>query len=318
MPYLGSAADWVDLQRCVTSDRRGELDLGPVFLGDLFRMKPLFISRSLPVALGLVFAIVGLWTARSLAAQGTSTNAGAEDRSTVRSVEERVKIQPYTGKPIYLDEPGQIAPPTIIRHETKTDEYRDGTKRAERQLAIFSDDHFEADGLYREYYISGKPFVEGKYSRGRQEGEWTYWYENGTVNRKATYKDGQPDGSWEVRREDGTLLAKRGFKDGQRHGEWIVFDKTGEQPVAEEHYDNGKADGVWKVWFPNGKQKTQVSFKQGNKDGLSTEWTDKGEKRIELNFADNKYDGQATFWLPDGKKIVQQYKAGRLVSESKD
>lgn len=281
-------------------------------------MKLLFFSRTLPVAAGLVFAMGGFLTARQLAAQSTAAKARTDDGSTGRSVEERVKIQPYTGDPIYLDEPSQVAPPTIVRRETKSDVYQDGTPRTERQLAIFSDDHFEADGIYREFYSSGKPFIEGKFSRGRQDGEWTYWYENGTVNRKATYKNGQPDGSWEVRRADGTLLAKRSFKDGLRHGEWITFDKTGEQPLSEEHYDNGKADGVWKVWFPNGKLKNQASFKQGNRDGVSTEWTENGDKRVEVTYADNKFDGPATFWLKDGKKIVQQYKAGRLVSESKE
>jgi antitoxin component YwqK of YwqJK toxin-antitoxin module len=273
-------------------------------------------TRSLCAAACAVF-VVGWLVDYPLVAQETSTKTAPSEGSAVKSVQDRVKIQPYTGKPIYLEEPEQVAAPTLIRREKKSEKYKDGKTRTERQLALFSDDHFEADGFYREYYNSGKPFVEGTYTRGRQTGEWTYWFENGNVNRKATYKDGQPDGAWEVRREDGTLAAKHSFREGQRHGEWIAYDKTGEQPLREERYDNGKADGVWKSWFPNGQLHQQSSFKQGKRDGVSTEWTEKGEKRAEISYADNKYDGAATYWMSDGRKIVQQFKAGRMVSESK-
>jgi antitoxin component YwqK of YwqJK toxin-antitoxin module len=280
-------------------------------------MSALFRNHLLRFAVSMLFVIGGSVICQPLSAQDSATKAATSDASTGRSVEERVKIQPYTGKPIYLDEPGQVAPPRIVRSETKIEKYKDGKTRAERRLALFSDDHFEADGFYREFYNSGKPFIEGEFSRGRQNGVWTYWYENGQVNRKATYKNGQPDGAWEVYRADGTLAAKRSFRDGQRHGEWIKFDKTGEQPLQEEHYDDGKADGVWKLWFPNAQLKQQNSFKQGKREGVSTEWTEKGNKRGEVTYVDNKLDGPATFWLPDGRKIVQQYKDGRLISESK-
>ena len=284
-------------------------------------MNLLSINRVGRFAAAAIFAASGLLFCHRAAAQGAATTPATpatSDATTVKSVEDRVKIQPYTGPPIYLDQQEEVAPPTIVRHETLPEKYSDGKIRTEREVARFSDNHFEADGFYREFYPSGKPFVVGEFRRGRQHGEWTYSFDNGQVNRKATYKNGQPDGAWEVYRTDGTMAAKRGFRDGQRHGEWISYDKTGKQPMREEHYDNGKADGVWKNWFPNAKLKQQISFKQGNRDEVSTEWTEKGEKRGEVSYVDNKLDGTATVWLPDGRTIVQQYKAGRLISESKE
>jgi antitoxin component YwqK of YwqJK toxin-antitoxin module len=279
-------------------------------------MNMVFRIRSVCIAAGAVF-LCGVLIGRLSTAQESDTKSAPTDGSAAKSATDRAKIQPYTGKPIYLDEPEPVAPPTLIRREKKAEPYKDGKPRTERQIALFSDNHFEADGYYREYYRSGKPFVEGTYTRGRQNGEWTYYFENGNVNRKATYKDGRPDGAWEVRREDGTLAAKHSFREGERHGEWITYDKTGEQPLREEHYDSGKADGVWKLWFPNGRLRQQNSFKQGKRDGVSTDWTEKGDKRVEVTYADNKLDGTTTYWMPDGRKIVQQYKAGRLISESR-
>jgi antitoxin component YwqK of YwqJK toxin-antitoxin module len=228
-----------------------------------------------------------------------------------------VKIQPYTGPPIFLDEPEQIAAPKIVERQKIQDKYEDtGKVRIEREVARFSDNHLEADGMYREYYPDGQLFVEGQFRRGRQQGEWTYYFENGKVNRKAVFADGKPDGTREIYRDDGTLAAKRSFRDGQREGEWIIYDKSGTKPLREEYYANGEPDGVWKVWHPNGELKQQISLKQGQRHGTSTEWAENGEKRAEVNYVDGKLHGTFTRFLPDGRKIVQQYEEGKLQSQS--
>ena len=218
--------------------------------------------------------------------------------------------------PIYLDEPEVIAKPTLVRRETHQEKYDDGKKRVERQVAYYSDNHFEADGSYREFYPNEQLFVEGQFKNGRQHGEWTFYHENGQQNRKATYNNGQPDGAWDVFRADGTLAAKRSFRNGQRHGEWISYDKTGKNPLREEHYVDGLAEGVWKFWFDNGKQRQQISFKQGQLDGTTIEWDESGEKRGEVSYANGKLHGTRTLWLKDGRTIVQKFEDGKLVSQS--
>jgi antitoxin component YwqK of YwqJK toxin-antitoxin module len=219
--------------------------------------------------------------------------------------------------PIYLDEPKVIAEPTIVDKQTIKDQYADGKTRVEREVARFSDNHFEADGFYREFHPNGKAFAEGRFVRGRREGEWSFWYDNGQLNRKATYQRGQPDGSWEVFRADGTLSAKRSFKNGLRHGEWLSYDDSGKQKLSEEHYVDAQRDGAWRVWFPNGKPSQEASFKLGKQHGPAIQWNEKGEKVLELNYADGKLHGTASRLLPNGRRIVQQFEDGKLVSESK-
>ena len=257
------------------------------------------------------------WGSLAFAADSKSTS-GKSDTSSDPGGQDSVKIEPYKGPPIYLEEPEQVAKPQIVTRENIPEKYEDGkTVRVEREVAHYSDNNFAADGKYREYYPTGKPFIEGQFKAGRQTGDWTYYFENGQVNRKATYVDGKPSGGWEVHREDGTLAAKRGFKDGLRDDEWITYDSTGKLPLAEEHYINGEQDGVWKVWFPNGKLKQQATFKNGKRTGSSIEWDDKGEKLVEAEYTDGKLNGTAIRYLPDGKKITQTYKDGRFVSETK-
>jgi antitoxin component YwqK of YwqJK toxin-antitoxin module len=254
----------------------------------------------------------------SILAQERSAAPAKSDSPGNKSAQERVTIQPYNGPPIFLDEREVIVPPSMVGREKITEKFDGSDKvRVEREVAKFSDNHYEPDGLYREYYPNGQTFAEGTFSRGRQQGEWTYYHENGKVNRKATYKDGQPDGAWEVYRADGTLAAKRAYDDGKRDGEWIVYNDKGDAPLREEHYADGKRDGVWKVWFPNGKLKQEIGFQAGVQHGKTAEWDENGKQRGEINYVDGKLHGTATLWTPDGRKVVQKYDAGRLVSEEK-
>jgi antitoxin component YwqK of YwqJK toxin-antitoxin module len=276
--------------------------VGPLFW-EYEWMRVLLRDRIALFGLIAAFVLVQTWAAGDVLAQETA--------------KERVTVKPYTGPPIFLDEVEQVAEPTIIRRVTDTSEkFKDGKVRIERQIAEFSDNHIEADGSYKEYYPNGQLFVEGQYKRGRQHGEWTYYFDSGKLNRKATFKEGKPDGPRDVFRADGTLSAKRGFADGLRDGDWITYDATGKNPTAEEHYDKGKATGVWKYWHPNGKQSRQISIKDGKRHGVTTEWDDKGEKRFEGNFVEDKPHGTSTRWFPDGRKIVQEYDNGKLIKQS--
>jgi antitoxin component YwqK of YwqJK toxin-antitoxin module len=265
--------------------------------------------------------LIGVFTVALVVGQaGWSTPCLAADPPAAadKTNQDSVKIEPYTGTPIYLDEAEQVAEPKIVTRETLREKYDDGTTiRVEREVAHYSDNNLGADGIYREFHPNGKPFIEGKFRNGRQEGDWTYYFDNGQVNRKATYQDGKPHGSWEVFRADGTLSAKRGFKDGLRDGDWITYDATGKQPLTEEHYVSGEPDGVWKTWFANGKLRQQGGFKKGKRDGMSDEWDDKGNKLLEANFTENKLNGTLKRFFADGKTIVQTYKDGKFVSETK-
>lgn len=253
-------------------------------------------------------------------AAGLSVNVGSAALALAADAEANIeKIEPYDYKknPIFLDEPETPPPASQVEKRVDSDKYADGKLRYEREIIRFSDNHFVADGFYREFYPNGQKFAEGQYKNGRQEGTWTYWYDNGKENRKATYKNGQPDGSWTVYNIEGAIVSKRGFKNGRRDGTWVIYDATGKQPLREEQYADGKADGTWKVWFPTGKQRTEMNFKLGARDGAAIEWDDKGNKRAEVSYKVGKLDGTATLYGANGEKVIQKYNDGKLVSESK-
>jgi antitoxin component YwqK of YwqJK toxin-antitoxin module len=80
-----------------------------------------------------------------------------------------------------------------------------------------------ASGAYQSWYENDTKESEGTTKNNNQIGEWTYWDENGKVNRKGSFND-----------------------DGNQTGEWIEWDESGEK-IHTYEFDNGElisVDGV--------------------------------------------------------------------------
>ena len=243
------------------------------------------------------------------------TSARSQEAKPAASAERNTaKIEPYTGPPIYLPEDIQVEA-TLVNKRVHTEPYDDGKPKFEREISTFSDERMVNDGFYREYFANGQIFLEGQYERGTPIGQWKYYHDNGQLAKTVNFEDGKPAGEIELRRADGTLDAKRTYNQGKRDGTWTAFDVTGEKPSREEHYVDGKPDGVWKIWFDDGKQSQEIAFRDGKRHGVSTEWDKEGVKRAEVNFGDGEKHGKSTLWTADGKVIEQTFSAGKLVSQ---
>src|SRR5262249_5174946 len=108
-------------------------------------------------ALGL-----GLYACCGYSPAAESSSGGQQDS---------VKIEPYTGPAILLEEPEKVnVAPTVVTRQTIKDKLGDGS--VEREVAHYSDNSIAADGSYKEFHPNGKPFIEGQFRKGRQEGEW--------------------------------------------------------------------------------------------------------------------------------------------------
>ncbi|TBV17398.1 toxin-antitoxin system YwqK family antitoxin [Stutzerimonas kirkiae] len=128
------------------------------------------------------------------------------------------------------------------------------------------------DGVERVFDAKSGDYISVKHwKNGRQDGEEEQYLNGILISRKA-YKDGKPDGE-EIRwsdngktvltklrwragnKQDGFLEDSEGkynYLNGQLHGERLKYGyisgKLKRYTSAEEHYDNGKLDGVQKKY----------------------------------------------------------------------
>lgn len=265
----------------------------------------------------LVAATTFLPAESAMAQQLPGEDQVEDDTPEVVPQQESLKIEPYTGPAILLDEPPTPPPATEVESREVTDYYDPEEKekpRTKRTLVKYSDDTRKSHGAYEEFFENGQTFAKGEYRHGVPVGTWEYFHENGTPAKTVVYVDGQPTGKIEVKRADGTLLAKREFDAGKRTGDWTTFDETGEQPIIESHYTDGQPSGVWQLWHPNGKKRQQLPFVDGKRHGTIIEWDDQGVKRGESTFVEGLREGSTRMWMADGREVVREFEAGKLIS----
>jgi MORN repeat protein len=98
------------------------------------------------------------------------------------------------------------------------------------------------DGPFVLYRFDGsdQKMMEGNYLDGKQDGEWTLWYDSGQKQSVDHYKNGVQEGE---------------------HIGWYPNGKTS----AIGQYKNGQREGVWKRWDPNGFKNWEEIYKDGKK-----------------------------------------------------
>ena len=68
-------------------------------------------------------------------------------------------------------------------------------------------------------------------------------------------------------------------------------------------YRLGKEHGIWKKWYPNGKQEEIRTYDNGSKTGQYLAFWENGSKQMDYFFADDEYQGNCREWNPEGVLI---------------
>ena len=91
------------------------------------------------------------------------------------------------------------------------------------------DDLVEREGLYYKKF-SDVPFTgeiegreQGKFTNGKKEGPWFYYYPTGQLWGKGEYRNGEKEGPWIYYWGLGQLKGKGTFKNGKEEGPWVIF-----------------------------------------------------------------------------------------------
>ncbi|MDF2451724.1 MAG: hypothetical protein K0S26_1228 [Bacteroidota bacterium] len=164
------------------------------------------------------------------------------------------------------------------------------------KIGIWTEYHnsgeFRAKGLYGNgkrvgewifYYPNKQIEQKGKYDKkGRAQGEWKWFYENGALMREEIYLDNLRDGLMTEYTEDGKIITKGEFIEDMQEGLWIY-----ETPEYKEigKYVNDKPDSLWKRYYmPKEKLRFEGRFLNGDEDGQHTWYYENGRKMAQGSY----------------------------------
>ena len=97
------------------------------------------------------------------------------------------------------------------------------------------------DGPWVSYHDNGQLLGKGSYKDGKREGPWVYYLDNGQLWSKGTWKDGKEDGPLVKYHDNGQLWFKGTFKDGELDGPWVGYYRDG---TVNEYFTGTFKDGV--------------------------------------------------------------------------
>ena len=157
--------------------------------------------------------------------------------------------------------------------------------------------HGMMDGKYRRYR-DGVLREVGTYDKGRRNGIFMEYYQDGkTVRKETPMRHGRIDGTVRTYYRDGKMESEKKYRHGVEHGRARRFDnKTGEL-TQEAHYVNGQKDGKETIVEDHGQDmrtKTVRHYSNGRLNGpFRIESTHGGKPYItvEGQYADGKKSG---------------------------
>ena len=80
---------------------------------------------------------------------------------------------------------------------------------------------------------------------------------------------------------------------------------------SEGYYKNGKKDGLWTYWYPEGQKSSEAHYKDGVENGVTTRWYQNSQQLSEKHYKDGVEDGVTTYWNPNGQfSSKAHYKEG--------
>lgn len=155
------------------------------------------------------------------------------------------------------------------------------------------------NGHWTWWHDNGVVEKSGTYREDKKEGDWIFNYATGNRMMEGAYLDDQPHGEWQSFFESGKLKFKGGYKEGVSDGMWKTFFASG-GVSSEGRFVSGQREGVWKWYYEGGAVRETGGYLHNAETGIWTSYYDSGEKEGEGPYVEGKRDGAWTWWRKDG------------------
>jgi len=90
------------------------------------------------------------------------------------------------------------------------------------------------EGMFASYYSSGKMHRKGQYRKGKMNGKWEMWSENGTRLLEAAYVDDMLEGSFTIYHSNGKVKESGEYVANRRSPNWKYYAEDGSPLAASE------------------------------------------------------------------------------------
>ena len=151
--------------------------------------------------------------------------------------------------------------------------------------------------------------MTGVYSKGKEQGVWLNYWENGTIKNKAEFKNGILNGAWVSYSPNKNILLTGKYKNGLKSGEWKTFNDKNKLLLLENFKVMKSEDSENEIIIT--RRNEEISVLHGPFESYSeTDYAIKASG----SYKKGKKNGTFIDYYPGGvvPTIVAQYKEGNL------
>jgi uncharacterized protein len=123
------------------------------------------------------------------------------------------------------------------------------------------------------YYPGGQLSSEGYLREEKPDGYWKTYFENGLLKSEGNRENYLLDGSWKFYNEEGVLTVEINYKEDKKNGKRISYLR---EEIIEENFESDVKQGFTYFYYPDGKRKKEIFFKDGLEEGLVKEYDTTG------------------------------------------
>ncbi len=109
-----------------------------------------------------------------------------------------------------------------------------------------------------------------------------------------------------------TLAPNQVDANGLKQGYWIVFNSVKKLPnypaeakVEEGKFADSKKTGIWKMFFPNGNIKSEITFTNNRPSGYARMYYENGKVQEEGNWENNRWTGDYKSYYENGQNFYK-------------
>jgi antitoxin component YwqK of YwqJK toxin-antitoxin module len=179
----------------------------------------------------------------------------------------------------------------------------------------------ELNGTVRSWYYNKQLKEESTYKDGKKNGVSKTYFPNGKLSTVAFYDDDVLQDYVYDYDAKGNLSSKYFYVNGEKHGYAIVNYPNG-KPFYQEKYSNGwiqeltqydtlgnamkpivfqNGEGVYKLYYPDGKVYYELTLKKGLWEGLQKKYYPDGGIMSEVEYKNDQKEGKAKYYYLNGK-----------------
>ncbi|MBR4788076.1 MAG: toxin-antitoxin system YwqK family antitoxin [Bacteroidales bacterium] len=158
--------------------------------------------------------------------------------------------------------------------------------------------------------------IEVQMHRGKRNGEFFRYFENGALDAHAFYVNDSLDGVQTLYTANGEKTQETTYSHGHREGPFRAYHLNGDLNI-EGNFKNDLYDGKWSYYDERGVLVGEGDFHEGSGEQVS--YDARGLKSLLTRYVRNEKDGKEEYYDQNGRVIREiTYKQGRIVSQWED